>query len=51
MDDLRVRELMLICVLAAFGAGAAWAHDQDYFAAIFAAACALAGIEAIRRSR
>jgi hypothetical protein len=51
MDDLRIREMMLICVLAAFGACAAWAHHQEFFAAVFAAASALAGIEAIRRSR
>jgi hypothetical protein len=49
--DPKVRELALLCMLAAFCAGAAWTHDQDYFAAVFAAACVVAGIEAIQRSR
>jgi hypothetical protein len=49
--DPKVRELCVLCMLAAFCAGAAGSHDQDYFAAVFAAACALAGVEAFRRSR
>jgi hypothetical protein len=49
--DPKVRELMVICLLAAFCAGAALSHDQIFFGAVFTAACALAGIEAIRRSR
>jgi hypothetical protein len=49
--DSSIRELALLCVLAAFCAGAAWSHDQGHFAAVFAAACALAGIEAFRRLR
>lgn len=48
--DWRVRELILMCLLAALCGGAAWALGLDFFPAIFAAAAAIAGIEAIRRS-
>jgi hypothetical protein len=46
MMDQRVRELVLISVLAAFCSGLAWAHDQELFAAAFAAAAVVAGFEA-----
>jgi hypothetical protein len=46
----RVLELALICLLACFGLGLAWAHDADFFAIFFAAAAAIAGMEAVRRS-
>jgi hypothetical protein len=49
--DRRVRELVLISLLAAFCAGLAWDHDQKLFAAAFAVAGAVAGFEAGRRMR
>jgi hypothetical protein len=49
--NLKVRELMLICALAGLAACAAWDRHEDFFAAVFAAACALAGFEVLRRSR
>jgi hypothetical protein len=47
----RVRELVVICLLAAFCSGAAWTQDYGFFTAVFAAAAAVAGIEAMRRLR
>jgi hypothetical protein len=44
--DQRVRELVLISLLAAFCGGLAWAHDQKFFAAAFAVAAVVAGFEA-----
>jgi hypothetical protein len=44
--DRRVRELVVISLLAAFCGGLAWAHDQELFAAAFAAAAVVAGFEA-----
>jgi hypothetical protein len=38
MMDRRVRELVLISLLAAFCGGLAWALDHELFAAAFAAA-------------
>jgi hypothetical protein len=46
MMDRRVRELILISVLAAFCGGLAWAHDQQLFAAAFAGAAVVAGFAA-----
>jgi len=47
--DSKVRELVAICLLAAFCGGIAWTQDQALFAAVFGAASTIAGIEAIRR--
>jgi hypothetical protein len=49
MIDRRVRELVLISLLAAFCGGLAWAHGQELFAAAFAAAAVVAGFETWRR--
>jgi hypothetical protein len=46
--DPKVRELGLISALACVCLGLAWAHEVDFFAMFFAAAIALAGIEAAR---
>jgi hypothetical protein len=46
MMDRRVRELVLISLLAAFCGGLAFAHDRQLFAAAFAAAAVVAGFEA-----
>jgi hypothetical protein len=46
MWDRRMRELILISLVAAFCGGLAWAHDQQLFAAAFAAAAVVAGFEA-----
>jgi hypothetical protein len=43
-----VRELTALSLLAAFCCGLAWAHDDTFFAAVFAGATALTMIEAIR---
>jgi hypothetical protein len=48
--DARVRELALISLIACFCLGLAWAHEADLFAIIFAAAAAVAVVEAVRRS-
>jgi hypothetical protein len=45
MMNRRVRELVLISLLAAFCGGLAWTHDQPLFAAVFAAAAVVAGTE------
>jgi hypothetical protein len=42
----RVRELVLISLLAAFCGGLAFAHDQQLFAAVFAVAAVVAGFGA-----
>jgi hypothetical protein len=44
------KELAVICVLSCACVALAWAHEADYFAMFFAAAAALSGEEAIRRS-
>jgi hypothetical protein len=47
--DAKVRELVLLtmpCVCLGF----AWSYEADFFALFFAAAAAIAGIEAVRRS-
>jgi hypothetical protein len=51
MMDQRVRELVLISVLAAFCGGLAWALDHELFAAAFAAAAVVAGFEARPRKK
>jgi len=45
------RELVGLSLIAAGGCGLALSQSDFLFAAIFAAACAVATIEAIRRSR
>ena len=47
----RVRELVALAVLAAFGCGLALSQGDLLFVAIFGAACAVTIIEAIRRLR
>jgi hypothetical protein len=48
--DAKVRELALISLAACLGLGLAWQQEADYFAMFFAAAAAIAGVEAVRRS-
>jgi hypothetical protein len=48
MMNRRVRELVLISLLAAFCGGLAFAHDRQLFAAAFAAAAVVAGFAARR---
>jgi len=49
--DPRLQELVALAALAAFGCGLALAQGDLMFVAIFAAACAVIIIEAIRRLR
>ena len=49
--DPRLRELVALAVLAALGCGLALSKGHLLFAAIFAAACAVTIIKAIRWSR
>ena len=51
MMNRRVRELVLISLLAAFCGGLAWDHDQKFFAAAFGAAAVVAGFEARPRKK
>ena len=48
--DANVRELTIIALLSLFSLGLAWAYDADFFAMFFAAAAAIAGVEAVRQS-
>ncbi len=48
--DRKVMELFLLFVLACLCLGLAWAYEADFFAIFFAAAAAVAGVEAVRRS-
>jgi hypothetical protein len=48
--DANVRELTIIALVSLFSLGLAWAYEADLFAMFFAAAAAIAGIEAVRRS-
>jgi hypothetical protein len=48
--DTKARELALISVMACAGLALAWAHEADFFAIYFAAAAAIAIVEAARRS-
>jgi hypothetical protein len=48
--NTNVRELTIITSVSLFSLGLAWAHEADLFAMFFAAAAAIAGVEAVRRS-
>jgi hypothetical protein len=48
--DANVRELTIIALVSCFSLGLAWAYEADLFAMFFAAAAAIAGVEAVRRS-
>ena len=48
--DAKVRELTIIALLSLLSLGLAWAYEADFFAIFFAAAAAIAGVEAVRRS-
>jgi hypothetical protein len=48
--DAKVRELTIIALVSCFSLGLAWAYEADFFAMFFAAAAAIAGVEAVRRS-
>jgi hypothetical protein len=43
-------ELAFISLAACLGLGLAWRQEADFFAMFFAAAAAIAGVEAVRRS-
>jgi hypothetical protein len=43
-----LRELTALSLLAAFGCGLAWAHDDTFFAAVFGGTTALTIVETIR---
>jgi hypothetical protein len=45
--DAKVRELTIIALVSLFSLGLAWAYDADLFAMFFAAAAAIAGVEAV----
>jgi alkylhydroperoxidase/carboxymuconolactone decarboxylase family protein YurZ len=49
--DPRLRELVALAALAAFGCGLALSQGDLLFVAVFGAACALTIIEAMRRLR
>ena len=46
----KVRDLTIIALVSLFSLGLAWAYEADLFAMFFAAAAAIAGVEAVRRS-
>jgi hypothetical protein len=46
----KFRRLTVITLVSLFSLGLAWAYEADLFAMFFAAAAAIAGIEAVRRS-
>jgi hypothetical protein len=48
--DAKVRELTIIALVSLLSLGLAWAYEADFFAMFFAAAAAMAGVEAVRRS-
>jgi hypothetical protein len=48
--DAKVRELTIIALVCCFSLGLAWAYEADFFAMFYAAAAAIAGVEAVRRS-
>jgi hypothetical protein len=48
--DAKVRELTVITLVSLFSLGLAWAYEADFFAMFFAAAAAIAAVEAVRRS-
>jgi hypothetical protein len=45
-----VRELAAIALISFICLCLAWAYEADFFAIVFAAGAAIAGIEAVRRS-
>jgi uncharacterized membrane protein HdeD (DUF308 family) len=49
--DAAIRELLGICLLACACVALAWLHEADYFVLFFGLAAAIAGAEALRRSR
>jgi hypothetical protein len=48
--DAKVRELTVVTLVSLFSLGLAWAYEANFFAMFFAAAAAIAGVEAVRRS-
>ena len=48
--DGKVTELAFISLAACLGVGLAWQQEASYFPMFFAAAAAIAGVEAVRRS-
>jgi hypothetical protein len=48
--DTKVKELAVISVVAVLALGLAWRYEADMFAIFFAAAAAIAIVEAVRRS-
>ena len=48
--DADVKELVLISIIACVGLALAWSYEADFFAIFFAAAAAIAIVEAVRRS-
>ena len=48
--DAKVRDLTIIALVSLISLGLAWAYEADFFAMFFAAAAAMAGVEAVRRS-
>jgi hypothetical protein len=49
--DAAIRELVGICLLACACVALAWLHEADHFVLFFGLAAAIAGAEALRRSR
>jgi hypothetical protein len=47
--DPRVRELVILSVLACVCLGFSWLYDEGMFAAVFAAEAAWAAVEAVSR--
>jgi hypothetical protein len=47
--DAKVKELVLISIIACLGLGLAWFNEADFFAIFFATAAAIAIVEAVRR--
>jgi len=48
--DAYVRDLAIISMIACVDLALAWAHEDNFFAICFAAAAAIASVEAVRRS-
>jgi hypothetical protein len=47
LDSRKIQELALLSMLAAFGLGLAWTHDEELFGIVFAMEAAFAAFEAI----
>jgi hypothetical protein len=47
LDSRKIQELALLSMLAAFGLGLAWAHDEELFSVVFAVEAAFAAVEAV----